>query len=271
MSRPITHHVGADPLVCSEFQRGRNYTNWRPHGSGDWLLILTCGGAGQVRLPDGERRLATGDAVLFAPGAAQDYFTDAATGHWHLRWAHFRPRPHWRAWLMWPQIAGHIGCVSTRGPIETAVQAALGRMITTHRLGGPGVDDLAMNALEEALLWIFRLTADNRLAGVDPRVQRAAHHLAAHPGEPFNLGKLAAHCGLSTSRLSHLFRSELGTTPQRFGEKIRLDFARQLLAQTNLPVGEVAQEVGFTDSLYFSRRFRLQFGHAPSAISTRKP
>jgi len=269
MTRPITPHVGADPLVCSEFQQGRNYTNWRPHGSGDWLLILTCGGAGRVRLTDGERCLYPGDAVLFAPGAAQDYFTDEATGHWHLRWAHFQPRPHWRAWLLWPQIASRVGCVGLRGPAEVAASAALGRMITTHRLGGPAVNDLAMNALEEALLWIFRLSSDDRLAGVDPRVQRAAHHLAAHPGEAFNLGKLAAHCGLSRSRLSHLFRAELGTTPQRLGEKIRLDFAHQLLAQTNLSVGEIAQEVGFTDALYFSRRFRLQFGHAPSALSTK--
>lgn len=264
MSRPATPHTPAAPLVCNAFREGRGYANWRPRGSGDWLLIQTCGGAGCVTLPTGPRRLLPGDAVLFAPGAAQDYRTDDKPGHWHLRWAHFQPRPHWRAWLPWPQIGRGVGLVSTRGPAEASLQTALGRMLTAHRLGGPGADALAMNALEEFLIWIHRLRSGSPLAGVDPRVQQAAGHLAAHPGEPFNLTRLAAHCGLSSSRLSHLFQTELGTTPQRFSEKIRLEFAGQLLAQTNLSVAEVAQEVGFADPLYFSRRFRRAFGHPPS-------
>ena len=263
-ARPITAPVSADPIVCNEFREGRGYTNWRPRGSGDWLLIVTRGGAGRVRVNGRDVRLAAGDAVLFAPGAPQDYATDEATGHWHLSWAHFRPRPHWRAWLPWPEIAPGVGRLSLTGPVEMAVHAALDRMLLASRLGGAGRDDLAMNALEEILIWTFRLTSDEPLAGIDARIQRAAHYLAAHPDRPFQLEKLAAHCGLSPSRLSHLFRAELGTTPQRFSEKLRLDIARQLLARTNLSVDEIAQEVGFADAFYFSRRFRQAFGRAPS-------
>jgi len=264
LPRAITPSVGADPIICNEFRQGRGYTNWRPHGSGDWLLIVTRHGAGRVRIKDRDILLAPGDAVLFAPGASQDYSSDQKTGHWHLRWAHFRPRPHWRPWLMWPQVAPQVGKVSLGGPAEISVHTALDRMLTANRLGGPAWEDLAMNALEEVLLWTFRLTSSETLAGVDARVQRGAHYLAAHPNEPFNLDKLAAYCGLSPSRFSHLFRSELGTTPQRFSEKLRLDFALQLLLQTNLSVGDIAAEVGFADALYFSRRFRLAFGCAPS-------
>ncbi len=264
MSRSITPSVQVDPLVCSEFRKGRGYTNWRPKGSGDWLLIVSAGGAGRVSFERGGLRLAAGDAVLFAPGACQDYATDEAAGHWHLRWAHFQPRPHWRAWLMWPQVAPHTGAVSLRGPAEAAVNGALERMLAAHRLGGPVCDDLAMNGLEEALVWIFRLAADKRLAGMDARIQRAVHHLATHSGEPFDLEALAVRCGLSPSRFSHLFRAETGTTPQQFAEKLRMETARQLLAQTNLSVAEIGAEVGYEDPLYFSRRFRRFYGRAPS-------
>ncbi|MBC8010945.1 MAG: AraC family ligand binding domain-containing protein, partial [Burkholderiales bacterium] len=126
-ARSITPNVGADSIVCSEFREGRGYTNWRPRGSGDWLLIVTRAGAGRVRLKDRELRLDAGDAVLYAPGAVQDYATDAETGRWHLRWAHFRPRPHWLAWLMWPEIAPKVGWLRLRGPTEAAVDAALDR------------------------------------------------------------------------------------------------------------------------------------------------
>jgi AraC family transcriptional regulator of arabinose operon len=128
-----------------------------------------------------------------------------------------------------------------------------------------------MNALEEILIRIHRLTSAHPVVGRDPRVQRAVNHLAAHIAKPFHLSDLAAHCGLSSSRLSHLFQAELGTTPQRFSEKLRLEFAAQLLAQTNLSVAEVAAEVGYEDPLYFSRRYRRAFGHAPSRAGPRKP
>lgn len=245
---------------------GRGYDNWRPRGSGDWLLIVTCGGAGRVRAGGVARRLEAGEALLYAPGAAQDYATDEAAGRWHLRWAHFRPRAHWRPWLLWPRLAPGVGRVRLTGTTEAAVQAALERMLTASRLGGAGAAELAMNALEEALLWIFRLEAGGPFAGVDERVRRAASYLAATVDEPFALAKVAAHCGLSESRLGHLFRAELGTSPQRFSEQLRLDTARSLLTTTNLPVGEVARETGFADALYFSRRFRKQLGCAPSEV-----
>jgi AraC family transcriptional regulator, arabinose operon regulatory protein len=270
-ARAVTGHVPASPITCDEFRKGRGYTNWRPSGSGDWLLIFTRAGLGRVRTPREELLLGPGDAILYSPSAAQDYATDEAVGHWHLRWAHFEPRAHWRLWLRWPQVAPGTARLALHGPAESSVNSALGRMLAARRLGGADWQDLAMNALEEALIWTFRVSSAAPMTLVDERVQRAATYLAAHPSEPFDLARLARLCGLSPSRLSHLFRAELDTTPQRFGEKIRLDLAHRLLAQTNLPVAEVAREAGFEDALYFSRRFRRAFGHPPSEVRTRSP
>lgn len=264
--RPVTPGTSADPILCDEFREGRGYANWRPRGSGDWLLIFTRGGGGLIRAAGEQLRLGAGDAVLFAPGAEQDYATDERAGHWRLRWAHFQPRAHWRLWLRWPEVAPGVARLALRGPAENAVNASLGRMLAASRLGGAGWQDLAMNALEETLIWTFRASSDAPLTKIDERVQRAAQHLATHPEEPFDLARLARRCGLSPSRLGHLFRAELDTTPQRFSERIRLDLARRLLAQTNLPVAEVAREAGFADALYFSRRFRRAFSRAPSAL-----
>jgi AraC family transcriptional regulator, arabinose operon regulatory protein len=262
--RPTTPSVPADPILCNEFRVGASYSTWRPRGSGDWLLIVTCGGAGVVKSGGQALVLNPGDAVLFAPGAAQDYSTERKASRWHLRWAHFQPRPHWRPSLLWPEFTPRISHVRLPAPSQHAVSDALARMVTVHRLGGALATDLAMNALEEALLWIFRATTNSQTATMDTRVQRAAHYLATHPQEPFRLDRLADFCGLSASRLSYLFRRELHETPQRFSEKLRLEIARQLLSASNLSVGEIANEVGFADALYFSRRYRRAFGRAPS-------
>src|SRR5690606_2714366 len=130
--RPVTPHVNADPLLCSEFREGRSYANWRPRGSGDWLLIFTVGGSGRVAHGEHEQRLGPGDAVLFAPHAPQDYSTDPDAGFWHLRWAHFVPRPHWRAWLPWPEIFRGVGGLELRDQALVSVAAALERMLVAH-------------------------------------------------------------------------------------------------------------------------------------------
>lgn len=263
MATPITQNVNANPLVASEFSRGRGYTNYRPRGSGDWLLIGTLGGAGRVVAGKSTMRLEPGSALLFGPTAMQDYSTDPSVGGWHLRWAHFVPRPHWMPWLRWPEVAPMVGAVQLTGTAKEAFFDALGRMLVVERLAGPHAIDLAMNALEAALLWAHRVVSEDPIASIDRRVQAAVDYLAKHPAEPFRMEVLATKAGLSSSRLAHLFREEMGVTPQRYSEQLRLRLAEQLLVETNLTVAEIAGEIGFADALYFSRRFRRMKGTSP--------
>jgi AraC family transcriptional regulator of arabinose operon len=266
-ARTITARVNAAPLVCSEFRRGRNYTNWRPEGSGDWLLIYTVAGRGLVR--SGRRSLHTGPgaAVLFSPVAVQDYLTEPTTGYWHLRWAHFKPRALWQTWLRWPEIAPGTGYLNLKARgVSDAIVSALERMLVASRLERNGGIDLAMNALEEVLIWAFGTIAGKQSERIDDRVQRAVNLLASDPSRPFALSALAAHCGLSVSRFCHLFKRNLKITPQKFSEKLRFELAQQLLVQTNLSVFQVASEVGFPDQFYFSRRFRAITGRTPSSL-----
>ncbi len=89
--------------------------------------------------------------------------------------------------------------------------------------------------------------------------------VAANPARSFSVAELAAHCGLSASRFGHLFREQVHLTPRQFCEKLRLELALQLLSHTGMSVSEVAFKAGFTDPLYFSRRFVRAFGKPPGA------
>jgi AraC family transcriptional regulator of arabinose operon len=262
--RALTPHVAADPLVCGEFLRqDANYTNWRPHGSGDWLLIYTLSGAGRITTATGSFRLGEGQALLYPPGAMQDYATDPEAGRWSLRWAHFSPKPQWQPWLAWPEAKPGAPRMEFSAAAARRFADALRRMLAASRLEGEGAIELAMNALEEALLWAVRDLAGDRWLTLDSRIRKAVAYLEGDPARPFSLGELARHCGLSSSRLSHLFKQQMQVTPRQFSEKLRLDLASQLLANTGLSVREVAFQAGFDDPLYFSRRFALAFGRTP--------
>lgn len=270
MAREITPHVKADPLVCGEFHRqDRSYTNWRPRGSGDWLLIHTLAGAGRIATKAGTVRLDAGKVILYPPEALQDYATDSEAGDWSLRWVHFAAKPQWQPWLVWPEAMPGAPCVKLGEAAARRFDDALQRMLSASRLEGEGASELAMNALEEALIWAYRDIAGDRWLALDARIRKAIAYLANDPARPFSISEVAQHCGLSESRLSHLFKAQVCTTPRQFSEKLRLDLAQQLLAHTSLTVREVAFKAGFADPLYFSRRFVRAFGRTPGAARER--
>ncbi len=265
----MSPHRPTRTIICNEFREGRDYSNWRPKGSEDWLLIATISGRGAFVYDDGcHASLNAGDVVLFQPGAYQDYSTDPETGWWHLRWAHFMPKPDWLRWLDWSEVAPKTLWLTLPEFARERCFAALERMVVSFRLPGEDRGSLALNALEEALIHAHATLREDATSRVDSRVQRAMHYLATHVSEPFSMETLARHAGLSVSRLAHLFKDELDQSPQQYAEGMKLDYARRLLTETRLPVNQVAAELGYDDAFYFSRRYQRFHGHAPSRDRT---
>ena len=247
------------------FSQGPRYRTVRPDGSGDYLLIATLSGAGIVRRGGATRVVGTGEALLFAPGAPQDYGTDPGTGRWELAWAHFHPRAHWMPWLRWPRWQEGTGVLSLpTTEVLGSFLKSLSAMVRAARRPVATAVEFALNRLEEALLWAdLEVRRDDALR-MDPRIREAMDYLSGELAQPFDLERAARAAGLSVTRFSHLFKETTGKTPQQFSEEARLAHASFLLRESTLTVGEIAGQCGFADPLYFSRRFRRRFGHPPT-------
>lgn len=97
------------------------------------------------------------------------------------------------------------------------------------------------------------------------RVYRALAYIHQHYNEKLTVPLLAELEHLSPSRFRLLFREAAGMSPLEYITALRLNHARQLLAQTDAPLGEVARAVGYPDQFYFSRIFKEYTGLTPSA------
>ena len=262
--RPTTPYKPGADLTCDEFHRDASYSNWRSHGTPDWLLIYTQAGGGRITLSGVSCETRAGDILLYAPHETQEYRTSPETRSWHLLWAHFVPQPHWLAWLGWPvDEKGFKFLRLADGELRADFQASMRRMIALSRRPIPIAHDLAVLALEEALLWAKLAAFADRWVTMDERVRRALNFLSSRFREPFSLEQLARHCGVSVSRLAHLFKEQTGSSPQRFLEQHRMQAASRLLRLTGFTVTEVAAEVGYDDPFYFSKRFRKYSGKSP--------
>jgi AraC family transcriptional regulator of arabinose operon len=271
MVRSTTPWAPLGELYCDDFHRDANYSTWRPQGTGDWLLIYTESGSGRFVSPKGTVTTRAGDIVLYEPHEFQDYSTCPDVGEWRLLWAHFLPKPHWQAWLRWP--ATNLGLKRVKlaeNDVHAEFRASMRRMLDVSRRPVSIAGDLAMLALEEALLWARLAAYQDKWVTMDNRVRRAIDYLAAHFRDPFQMDKLAHHCGLSVSRLAHLFTAQTGLSPQRFLERHRMQIASRLLRMTDFTVTEIASEAGYDDPFYFSNRFRRYSGHSPSQFRVNK-
>ena len=256
------------PIVTGHFREGPDYVTWRQHGTGDWLLVYTLGGSGQFKFGDGGH-ICTGadDLTLLRPGTLHDYRTEGE--HWELLWVHFHPEPAWQPLLAWPEV---VPGLMTLRPADTAAAEKISeRLQEMHRLATgalPRRDLLAMNALEEVLLRCDMLPRPGALR-LDPRVQTAMDILCRRLGDPVSFETVAAECGLSASRLSHLFREQSGQTLTQFLEQQRVSRACQLLDFTTRSVTAIAAEVGYENPFYFTLRFKQHTGHSPRSYRRR--
>jgi AraC-like DNA-binding protein len=102
------------------------------------------------------------------------------------------------------------------------------------------------------------------------QLERVARHIDANISRSIQVVELAVVAELSPSYFSRLFRVSIGMSPHAFIVAHRMAIARHLLANSSLPVLEVALECGLASQPHFCRLFRCQVGISPGAWRRRQ-
>jgi transcriptional regulator GlxA family with amidase domain len=92
--------------------------------------------------------------------------------------------------------------------------------------------------------------------------------IAGDPAANHDVKTLAAQASLSTRQLTRLFQSELGTTPARYVEMVRIDAARAAL-DAGRGVADAARVAGFGSAETLRRVFVTNLGVSPKAYRDR--
>lgn len=104
------------------------------------------------------------------------------------------------------------------------------------------------------------------LALQHPAVLRARELIDHQPARTWTVQTLAVMAGLSASRLSACFKTEVGMTLHQYLMRARIEAAKTLLKDTDLPITGIALELGYASSQHFSSAFRAATGRSPSAF-----
>lgn len=99
-------------------------------------------------------------------------------------------------------------------------------------------------------------------------IQEAVRYIRHHYAEDISVSDVAMHIGMSESWLTKRFRQECGQSVVGFLLDVRVEKAKELLAQTEMLILEIACAVGFENSGYFISVFRRVVGMTPKAYRT---
>ncbi|MEM7602045.1 MAG: AraC family transcriptional regulator, partial [Verrucomicrobiota bacterium] len=88
-------------------------------------------------------------------------------------------------------------------------------------------------------------------------------HLEERYAEPISMREMAKRAGISSTHFNRRFVELIGMSPTKFVHSLRIDKARQLLAQTSRDIADIAIETGYHDQSHFTRHFRQLTGSTP--------
>lgn len=94
-------------------------------------------------------------------------------------------------------------------------------------------------------------------------IEYALGYINEYFATEINLEQIASSANYSASRFRELFKKRTGVSPKSYILEKRIDYAKQLLATTSLPIHEIAFLVGFTDYPQFNKFFNKRTGMNP--------
>ncbi|HWH89083.1 MAG TPA: AraC family transcriptional regulator [Pseudomonas sp.] len=118
---------------------------------------------------------------------------------------------------------------------------------------------------------VLLLASLNHARAADHAVRRLpyaelAAHIEKHAAHPLQVADLARVAGLSSARLHARFKAECGQTPMDYIRSRRLHLAMRLLRDTALPIGEIANRVGYNSQSAFCAAVLREFGSSPGRL-----
>lgn len=106
----------------------------------------------------------------------------------------------------------------------------------------------------------------SRAGIVDRRLRRSIEFMLDNCGRELSLSEIAAATYLSEFHFARLFKKLSGQTPHAYLAMLRIERARRLLAETDLPIIEVGAQVGYASQSHFTKVFREGTGITPRAF-----
>jgi len=197
---------------------------------------------------------------FFVPAFEEVKYISDIKDPWHYVWIEIKGEYALR-------IAKYIG-FSLDNPVITPQSSDIQTIFFTmlHRKLTHDMDNLEFYSDLFLLIKALKDVKTNTQSLIDNHIQDALTYIHNNYMNNIALADIARNASLNGRYLSKIFQDEMGETPIRYLNNLRLRKAKALLEKTTLSIGEIATLTGFLDPLYFSKVFRANYKISPRAF-----
>lgn len=254
-------HSASLSVNCCGMQifKTKDYTQNRAAGRVDYQLIYIHKGAGHYYLHKKWENLSAGNILLFRPHEPQTY-SYYFEEHPEIYWIHFTGN---ECKEIIQKYNLHNCYIGEHSLLKTLFQ----EIIIELQIKKPYFEEMVLSNFLQILATIAR-SHQQILSPLenDFSINRLVIQLNQKYMDDWNIESMAEYCKLSTGYFSHLFKKRMGSAPMKYLTELRIEKAKELIATNSMNLSDIAQMVGFTDSLYFSRVFKKDYRNSSKRI-----
>jgi AraC-like DNA-binding protein len=235
---------------------------------GRWRLTCIVRGAAALAAPGRRRqRVEAGDVVLSSASSGGNLWPDPDQN------CRIHQVDFGGAWMERWEEAGFFGVLPRviRAGFDESLLGLMVKLVELAKNPVPDSGRLMAGTLGHLLARLECAARTGGDAGRQHGLIQDAYRLLGDPERSrMGLETFSEDLGVSYSWFRRSFRAHTGLTPQRYRLLQQLDRACQLLGDTGLPVGVIAERLGFSSQAYFARRFRKETGFSPTVWRQRR-
>lgn len=120
-----------------------------------------------------------------------------------------------------------------------------------------GAKEYARNLISQAIQYVNYI---NKTESVSEQIRK---YIDAHYKEEIRRDDLSEMVYLNTDYMSRIFKKEVGVSISSYILQKRVEEAKKLLTQSNLPINTVSIYVGYSNFSYFTKMFKENTGYSP--------
>ncbi len=234
---------------------------WKRRHLEEGVYIYCVAGKGYYKQGNKTWSIRPGELLYCQPGTQHEYGADAADP-WTLYWLHVSGR---RSGV----FEEHLGLTRASPVIQVGIVPDIVELFmllfSLFTTASNNTNKLAIQSCAAATLSAMAVAAQSSRAAQDytQEVTAALKFMEDSVSLPLDVAAMARHAGVSTFHFCRIFKKATGQSPMKHFNHLKVRRACGLLAGSPLKIKEIAFQLGFEDTHYFSRFFKKIMGFPP--------
>lgn len=220
----------------------------------EWIVLRTMAGQGCVLLEGHPEISVTAGTLLYFKH--QDIRRYHCSGEaWHFYWFEFNSEKP----LRFPEnTLLHIGSMVHE---QEDCQTCLEMLRKDDADAGPRASALLSLLIYQ---WYLSLGSRDKKSPYHDLIQQILLDVHGSTDVNISVSSMARKAGLCERRFRQVFELEMGMSPKKHLESLKMKTAEAMLRNTSLLLGEISDKLGYCNPFHFSRRFQATHGMSPS-------